>query len=258
MCYYPDSDKYIFFTLQDASESLAPWEFVTGILSQFATVEEVKANLGKVKVVPVTIGEWGFIPPLHYIIVDSKGGCLVLEHVDGELKVHDNPLGVLTNSPTFDWHITNLRNYINLTATNVPAVSLAGFKLTGFGQGTGLLGLPGDFTPPSRFVRVTALLETNIPSKNASEAVHHAFHILDSFDIPRGAVRSTHKGKVIIEETEFTSACDTQNMKFYFHTYGDRCVRMVSLDHFDLNSKGVKSIPMEREGVYEDISDSLK
>ena len=67
------------------------------------------------------------------------------------LKIHENPLGVITNSPTFDWHVTNLRNYVNLTVTNVPPVDLAGIKLAGLGQGSGMLGLPGDFTPPSRF-----------------------------------------------------------------------------------------------------------
>ena len=78
---------------------------------------------------------------------------MVIEYVNGAAHVYDNPIGVFTNSPAFDWHITNLRNYVNLSPINVAPVKLSGKTLKGLGQGSGLLGLPGDYTPPSRFVR---------------------------------------------------------------------------------------------------------
>jgi choloylglycine hydrolase len=75
--------------------------------------------------------DMGYVPPCHYFINDASGRCVVLEFVGGELKIHENPLGVITNSPSFDWHVTNLRNYVNLTVNNVPPVDLAGINLQG-------------------------------------------------------------------------------------------------------------------------------
>lgn len=117
--------------------------------------------------------------PCHYVLHDAAGNCAVIEYVDGKRSIHDNPLGVFTNAPTFDWHITNLRNYANLSVTNVPPVELVGVRLSGFGQGNGLFGLPGDFTPPSRFVRAVAFSQSSVATKTAVDATLQAFHILN-------------------------------------------------------------------------------
>ena len=113
----------------------------------------------------------------------------MIEYVDGELHTYDNPIGVITNSPTFDWQQTNLRNYINLSTVNASPLTIDGVTLAPFGQGSGMMGLPGDFTPPSRFVRAVALSQDAVPGQDAEATVKVAFHILDSFDIPLGAVR---------------------------------------------------------------------
>ena len=96
---------------------------------------------------------------------DASGKSIVIEYVGGKLNVFDDPLGVVTNSPSFDWHMANLRNYVNFSMTNVPPVKLGSVKLEPFGQGSGMLGLPGDFTPPSRFVRAVAFSQSVFPSK---------------------------------------------------------------------------------------------
>ena len=101
-------------------------------------------------------------------MIDATGKSIVIEYVGGQLHVHDNPLGVLTNSPSFDWHMTNLRNYIKFSLTNVPPLQLGGVKLARFGQGSGMLGMPGDFTPPSRFVRAVAYSQSVLPSKTGT------------------------------------------------------------------------------------------
>ena len=129
----------------------------------------------------------GFVPGVHYILTDARGrGSVVLEYVGGELKIHPNPLGVMSNSPTFDWHMINLSNYVNMTVSNVPKLDVAGTELKGLGQGSGMLGIPGDFTPPSRFVRAVAFSKSALPVLTAREGVLQAFHILNQFDIPRG------------------------------------------------------------------------
>jgi len=94
---------------------IAQWEVGSWILENFASVEEVKANIGNIVVPGVVFGGWGFAPEAHYIVHDAAGKSIVIEYVGGKLNVYDNPLGVITNSPAFDWHMTNLRNYVNFS-----------------------------------------------------------------------------------------------------------------------------------------------
>ena len=118
-------------------KDIAEWEVGSWILENFASVEEVKANIGNIVVPAVVFAGWGFAPEAHYIVHDASGKCIVIEYVAGKLNISDNPLGVLTNSPSFDWHMTNLRNYVNFSMTNVPPVQLGSVKLVPFGQGWG-------------------------------------------------------------------------------------------------------------------------
>jgi choloylglycine hydrolase len=175
------------------------------ILENFASVAEVKANIGNIVVASSVFEGWGFAPEAHYIVHDASGKSIVIEYVGGKLNVYDNPLGVFTNSPAFDWHMTNLRNYVNFSMTNVPPVKLGSIKLEPFGQGSGMLGLPGDLTPPSRFVRAVAFSQSVLPSKTGNGAVLEAFHILNQFDIPKGAAREHEKdahGNILADYTQ--------------------------------------------------------
>jgi choloylglycine hydrolase len=257
--YFPGYAGYQKVTPQDESQSMAPWELVTWMLTNFATVEEIKAALPNIKVAAVGYKTAQNVPPVHYIAHDASGGSLVIEYVDGQLHTYDNPIGVITNSPTFDWQLTNLRNYVTLTSTNAPAVEIDGVTLAPFGQGSGLMGLPGDFTPPSRFVRAVALSKDAVPGKDAEATVNVAFHILNSFDIPLGAVRPPVGSKAPFEKTEWTSASDLKNRKYYFHTYDDRQVRSVGLDEFDLDAKEPTTIPLDNgDGAIETLSPVAK
>ncbi|MGA8322835.1 MAG: linear amide C-N hydrolase, partial [Xanthobacteraceae bacterium] len=176
---------------------MAPYEYANWLLGNFANVDEVKANFNKVVLVPVVIDAIKQVPPVHFVVHDRSGKSVVIEPLDKTLKIFDNPLGVVTNSPNFEWHMTNLRNYVNLSA--VPPLGLGGVTLAQFGQGSGLRGLPGDFTPPSRFVRAVAFSQSAVQSDTAAQAVLQAFHILNNFDIPYGAVRDVEGGQMHAE-----------------------------------------------------------
>ena len=187
---FPDYASYTDATEDNAARAMAPHEYANWLLGNFATVEEVKANFDKVVLVPVVVEAIEQVAPVHFVVHDRSGKSVVIEPLNKSLKIYDNPLGVVTNSPTFDWHMTNLRNYVNLTATNVPPINLGGVKLAQFGQGSGLRGLPGDFTPPVPLrARGRVLAIRRPPSATAAQAVLQAFHILNNFDIPlrRGA-----------------------------------------------------------------------
>jgi choloylglycine hydrolase len=257
--YFPDYASYVDVTKENAAHAMAPHEYGAWLLGNFATIDEVKANFDKVTLVPTVVKELGQAAPVHFVVQDRSGKAVVIEPVNKSLKIHDNPIGVVTNSPTFDWHMTNLRNYINLRATNVPPVELNGVTLAQLGQGSGLRGLPGDFTPPSRFVRAVAFTQSAFPSDTATEAVMQAFHILNNFDIPYGAVRQTENGQTIAEITTWTSASDLKNLHWYFRTYDDQSVRSVDLPKALEAAHGqIKFIKMSGTPTIHDISTSFK
>lgn len=250
--YFPTSAGYMPYTAADAGKALAPWELGSWMLDNFGSVEEVRANIGNVVVPAVLYGGWGFAPEVHFVVHDATGKSAVIEYVDGKLDVHDNPLGVLTNSPKFEWHMTNLRNYVNFSMNNVPPVTLGTVKLLPTGQGTGMLGLPGDFTPPSRFVRAVAFTQSVLPSKTGDAAILQAFHVLNQFDIPKGSARDEQKdahGNVIADYTLWTAASDLKTKRYYFRTYENSQIRAVDLMTMKLDATDIVKISMQGNEV---------
>jgi choloylglycine hydrolase len=253
--YFPGYASYSDATKDNAARAMAPHEYANWLLGNFANVEEVKANFDKIVLVPVVVDAIEQAAPVHFVVHDRTGKSVVIEPLNKSLKIYDNPLGVMANSPTFDWHMTNLRNYVNLTATNVPPIDLGGIKLAQFGQGSGLRGLPGDFTPPSRFVRAVAFSQSAIPSDTAPQTVLQAFHILNNFDIPFGAVREVDNGQIHAESTTWTSASDLKNLRWYFKTYGDQSIHSVDLAKSLAAAHGkIRLIKMESRQPIDDVS----
>lgn len=257
--YFPGYAGYATITLENQSKAISPIEFTNWVLTQFATVDEVKAAIGDIVIAPTVVKAWGNIAaPFHYVIYDKNGRSLVVEPIEGKLVTYDNPLGVFTNSPTFDWHMTNLINFINLTPYNVKPLKVAGMELVPFGQGSGMVGLPGDFTPPSRFVRAAIFSITAIPSNDSEEAVFQAFHILNQFDIPVGLARSVEDGVTHSDYTLITSVKDPQVLKYYFKTYEGQSIKVIDLKKFDLNAKDVKRVKITEKQISVDITNTLK
>ncbi len=135
---------------------------------------------------------------------------------------------------------------------------MGGEKLAGFGQGTGMWGLPGDFTPPSRFVRAVAFTQAMVPADTAEQGVWQAFHLLNQFDLPRGAIRANENGKTVIDFTNWTTAADMKNLRYYFHTYQNRQVKTVDLRKIDWNAGGIKAIPMQEAEAAQDVSSTAQ
>lgn len=150
--------------------------------------------------------------PEHLAIHDAGGNDLVVEFVNGGMQIYDNHVGVLTNSPTFDWHLTNLRNYVSLTNINAEPVNIAGMKVTQTGNGSGLLGMPGDVTPPSRFIRATVMSEVVTNISDARAAVNEAFHSLEIVSVPRFLVAAG-------DYTQWRVVRDHDNCVYYVRSY---------------------------------------
>lgn len=251
--YFYEYAQYQHVAENELSQAIAPWHLMTWILTTCKTVAEVQQKLPSLKVANIVFEEWGFVPPVHAVVHDVSGQSLVIEYVNGTLHMHTNILGVVTNAPTFDWHMTNLKNYVRLSALNVVNQQLDGLTLTPLGQGSGMLGLPGDFTSPSRFVRAAAFSATALQPETELDAIHTAFHILNLFDIPKGTVRDQEQGRISCEYTQWTSATDLKNKRYYFHTYASRIPAVIDLLRMDLDAKEICTVSMN---IPEKIHDS--
>ena len=259
--YFPTFAEYTPVTPDNQNKGLSPGDFPNWLLTQFASVDEARGAIenGQVVVTPTVLEGWGpETPPFHYVVYDKTGASIVIEPVGGKLVIHDNPLGVMTNSPTFDWHMTNLRNYIALNPRNVPPVKIAGETFKQLGQGGGMLGLPGDLTPPARFVRAAVFSATAIPSNTAQQGIEQVFHILNNFDIPVGVAREESDGVIHSDYTMLTTARDPQSPRYYYKSYDDQTIRMVDLKQFDPTAKAIKMLSTKSEQPIVDMTAEMK
>jgi len=252
--YFPHYAQYQEITQEQAAQSIAPWELLTWLLTNFSTVDQVKKALATIFVSNTVFGPWGIVLPIHVVIHDPSGHSVVIEYTKGNLIVHDNPLGVVTNAPTFDWHITNLNNYITLSAVNSEKKQLDGITLTPLGQGSGMLGLPGDFTSPSRFVRAVAFSQSVTNINTEDEARTAAFHILNLFNIPLGVVREKENNHTYCDYTQWTSATDLHNKRYYWHVYNNRQIYMIDLMKTESKNQKAIILPMQHKSTITDAT----
>ena len=259
--YFPDFAAYTPVTEANQNKGLSPGDFPNWLLTQFSSVAEVREAIerGDVIITPTVIDHWGpEAPPFHYVVYDRTGASIAIEPVGGGLVIHDNPLGVMTNSPSFDWHMTNLRNYMSLSPRNAPPLRIDGESFSQLGQGSGMIGLPGDFTPPSRFVRAAIFSKTAVPSRTAQSGVEQVFHILNNFDIPVGVSQEVSEGVAHSDYTMLTIARDPQSLRYYYKSYADQTIRMVDLKRMDLNASAIKLMSTKTEQAIIDMTGHVK
>ncbi|MDN3505618.1 MAG: choloylglycine hydrolase family protein [Simkaniaceae bacterium] len=227
----------------DQKQMVSLMDLGNWILGSFASIEEVKKALKTVEVVPEKIAKLGEVPPLHFSLHDAQGSSLVIEFSSGEMKLYENKVGVLTNAPEFPWHETNLRNYLNLSAVNAAPINVDGSVLSPTGQGSGLLGIPGDWTPPSRFVRIAIFKNLVAVAKNAKQNSNLAFHLLNTVDIPYGAIRDRKDQE--FDYTQWVVVKDLANRKMYWRTYGNLNIREMDFSEaLKLAKNQVKTLPL--------------
>lgn len=242
--YFPKYGSYPKYDADEKDVTISDTEFVAWILGNFETVEDVIAALSTVKVVSTD----SRAENLHWRVADKFGRQIVIEYIDGIPVVHENMLGVLTNSPAYDWHITNLNNYINLKPGTATAHEFGDIKLSPIGHGSNMLGLPGDMTPPSRFVRA-AFYQNSAPIlENADAAVTQAFIILEAMTIPIGA-QFSDKMQIpnIPTATQWTSVADTMNNKLYYTTMFNPIIRKFDLNNIDFENISYQKHPLDTD-----------
>lgn len=252
--YFAGFSNYEKLTPQNQSKAVSSEELGNYVLGSFATVDEVIKGLQDITLVGSFIEDIQGEAPFHYAVTDKTGRSVVIEYTKDGLQIFENTVNVVCNNPTYDWHLTNLRNYVNLAPNNAKGFSLNGENYTPLGEGTGMLGLPGDYTSPSRFVRATAFINTTLPSKSIEEGIFRAFHTLNAFDIPKGAVRQPTPNGVHTDYTVWTSAVDTKNSVYYYKTYKNQNVKKLVLKDILNQAKGkILVIDSETPRTYENV-----
>jgi len=262
MLYLPGYAKYPPADPATTDRTIGAWETGAYVLSMCANVDEaVTALRDRVYIAEQSFPAFGFVLPVHFWIGDASGRVVIVEFVDGKMKTYDNPLGTLTNSPTFDWQMTNLMNYVNVSPVNVPSSTVGPLEIKNFGQGSGGLGLPGDMTPASRFVRIALFSQWAQQASTADDTVNLGFHVLNSFDLFNGVVRNPQPapsaGKPAVADndiTEWVVAHDRTNLRTYLRTYEGSEVEMIDLKKIDFAAPGLRTIDLKRKFAPVDIT----
>ncbi|MGO2132834.1 MAG: linear amide C-N hydrolase [Halomonas sp.] len=227
---------------------LAASDLGTWALSQFATVEELKVALNKQPVMLEMLALLGNVEsPFHYVAHDAVGGALVIEFDRGQLNIYDNPVGVMTNGPSFDWHLTNLDNYTFLTNVDKTSANFGTYRAVQPDSGIATAGLPASNTSVGRFVRAAYYSEYTEKASTPDLAVQTLAHIMNNFDRPRGvtidfpsestahlAVPGLTEGPRTAYATEFTcwtNLSDLERKQFFLRTY-----QSINYTRFDLAS----------------------
>lgn len=245
--FFPGFGHYLPYEERYAAQSLSDMQLVGWILANYSSVQEVIDNFDQIRVVGLSPE----IQTVHWRIADKSGRQVVLEIVEGKAHFHENKLGVITNAPGFEWHMTNLSNYVNLSGGTVHNKHFGhGVSVDAIGAGSGLLGLPGDPTPASRFVRAAFFSTTAPRTQTGHETVVLSFHILNSFDIPLGAERTRiEMPKGLISATQCTTSADLTNGKFYFRTCWNQEIRCIDLQEIRFDKVKFQAHPLDKDRV---------
>jgi choloylglycine hydrolase len=245
--FFPQYGDYAPYNKNNNEKTLCDMQFVSWVLSQFSSIDQLKAAIANIDLVTLNHK----IGAVHWRIAQPDGRMVVLEVVGGVPHFYENTLGVLTNAPGFPWHMTNLNNYINLVPGSAPDNTIKqGITLQPLGHGSGMLGLPGDFTAPSRFVRATFFQTTSPVWSTGFETVVQAFHILNNFDIPIGSQHAkADMPKNLPSATQFTAVTDQKSMKFYYRTAWNSNIRCIDLNSIDFHRIKYQSHPLDIQQV---------
>lgn len=259
MLFFPNLARFQDVAPDEGKNSIASFELLTWILTNFATVAEVKEALPKIKVSNAPQAVFKTAVPLHVTLHDLQGNSLVIEYAGGELHMYDNPSGVMTNAPAFPFHLANVGLYGNLSPNEPAPREVGGLTIAQPSSGAGLHGLPGDFTSPSRFVRAFMFVQ-NLPElPTALDAMNAARHILNNFDIPPGAIvtsadSSAGGGVTGFETTEWTAVADLKNGIYAIWDYNNPTPRTLDFKQIDLDAKAIKLTPFNQNPTYIDLS----
>ena len=236
--FFPRYGSYESYESVDNPRTLADLQVVQWMLTQCATIDEVKEAVKHVRIVALEK-----TAVVHWRIGDPSGRQVVMEIVDGNINFYENEVGVITNAPGYNWQVTNLENYVNLRPGSAQSYQLGGVTLEPNGGSTAMHGLPGDFTPPSRFVRAAFFRNTAPQRATGLDMVLEAFHLLNNFDVPIAIENPAEHN--LPSATQWTSAIDLSSRTVYYKTAYNSTIRSISLANIDFARAKYASYPLD-------------
>lgn len=236
---FPHSGKYQ--PKKEGAVNLASFELIPRVLGQCATVTQARQLLERVNVVELDFSPRLPATPLHWIIADNTS-CLVAEPMADGLRLYENPVGVLTNEPSFPFHLTRLSDLLPLSPYPVKNRFAPSLPLTAHSRGMGAIGLPGDWSSQSRFARCAFAAHNSSGSCDVTQF----FHLMSTVEVPRGCVR-LEDGKEV--SSIYTSCCDLTKGIYHYVTYTNRQIAAVNLHRCDLEENRLFSFPLRHFSI---------
>lgn len=231
---------------EDGKQNVAQFEFIPWVLSQFASLGQARSAIEKINLVGTTYDSRYPAAKMHWIIAD-KSGAITVEPTEGGLKIYDNAPGVLTNEPPFDMQLFNLNNYMRLSPRQPENSFSDALNLGTYSRGMGGLGLPGDLSSMSRFVRAAFTKLNSLSGSGEAESVGQFFHILGSVEQVRGCCEVAQDK---YEITIYTSCFNADKGVYYYTTYNNRRITAVDMHRENLDSDSLARYPMlDKEDV---------
>ena len=225
---------------EQGKDNIAQFEFIPWILSQCATTKEAKKLIEKINLLKEPFSEQLPLAQLHWIIADEKE-AITVEAVKEGIKIYENEVGVLTNNPPFDKQLFELNNYMNLSNKSPKNTFATNLELQQYSRGMGAIGLPGDLSSQSRFVRASFVKMNSVSGEDENESVSQFFHILNSVDQQRGCCQ-LDDGKY--EITIYTSCCNTTKGIYYYTTYNNHQITAVDMNKENLDGNSLVRYPI--------------
>lgn len=224
-------------------DNIAQFEFIPWILGQCTSVKEARDLIENLNLVNIPFNDNLPLAKLHWIIADSNE-CITVEPLKEKIKIYDNPIGVLTNNPPFDIQMFNLNNYMSLSNKSANNTFASNLNLENYSRGMGALGLPGDLSSQSRFVRVAFTKLNSFSKDSEKESVSQFFHILNSVDQQRGCC---DLGDNKYEITIYTSCCNVNKGIYYYTTYDNHQISAVNMYKENLDGNSIIKFPLITE-----------
>ena len=222
-------------------DNVPPFEFIPWVLGQCANMDEVRACLSRVSVLAERYNDVLPLQPLHWMI-SWQDESIVVESLPDGLHVSENPVGVMTNNPPFEMQLFGLNNYMSLSPVQPENAFAPGLPMTLYSNGMGALGLPGDLSSASRFVRVAYTKMNSACGDSEAESVSQFFHILGSVAMTRGAVLVHGKPEITI----YSCCCNADTGVYYYTTYENSRITGIDMHHEDLDGDRIARFPLEK------------
>jgi len=256
----PNTAQYQKTPPSESQQSISSVQMLTYALTNFATIDEVKAGFQKIQVNDSKLAAYNnSVVPVRMTLHDRNGKSLVIEYLNGQLMMTDNPVGVMTNDPAFREQLQTIGSYANLSKIERDPITINGATFPPSSSGSGLHGLPGSYLSPDRFIRAIFLASSVPTNFTSAQQVNSAFHILGSFDIPPGAVTLPASnpyggGSGGYEVTEWSTVADNKNMVYYVKMYENLNIQSFDFKKADFNAKEVKTFRVSQIQSFEKLN----